>query len=103
MIPAEYTLFLSVALFSIGILGMATRRNLIVVLMAVELILNAANLAFITFARQLDSLDGMMMTFFTIVIAAPEVVVGLSIILAIYRKLHDLNIENLTLLSEKYE
>lgn len=80
----EY-LTLSMLLFSIGAGGVLIRRNAIVVFMCIELMLNATNLAFVTFARQHGNLDGQMAAFFVMVVAAAEVVVGLAIIVSIYR------------------
>ena len=80
----EYVVLSSI-LFTIGAIGVLTRRNAIVVFMCVELMLNAANLAFVTFARMHGSLDGQAVAFFTMVVAACEVVVGLAIIVTIYR------------------
>lgn len=80
----EY-LTLSMLLFTIGAGGVLVRRNAIVVFMCVELMLNATNLAFVAFARQHGNLDGQMAAFFVMVVAAAEVVVGLAIIVSIYR------------------
>ncbi|MFM8598539.1 MAG: NADH-quinone oxidoreductase subunit NuoK [Mycobacterium sp.] len=84
MNPVNY-LYLSALLFTIGAAGVLLRRNAIVMFMCVELMLNAANLAFVTFARMHGSLDGQAVAFFTMVVAACEVVVGLAIIVTIYR------------------
>jgi NADH-quinone oxidoreductase subunit K len=84
MNPANY-LYLSAALFTIGAAGVLLRRNAIVMFMCVELMLNAANLAFVTFARMHGHLDGQVVAFFTMVVAACEVVVGLAIIMTIFR------------------
>ncbi|MBU3685697.1 MAG: NADH-quinone oxidoreductase subunit NuoK [Mycobacteriaceae bacterium] len=84
MNPENY-LYLSALLFTIGAAGVLLRRNAIVMFMCVELMLNAANLAFVTFARMHGSLDGQAVAFFTMVVAACEVVVGLAIIVTIYR------------------
>ncbi|MCW2918083.1 MAG: NADH-ubiquinone oxidoreductase chain, partial [Actinomycetia bacterium] len=78
-------LVLSVILFTIGGVGVLVRRNAIVVFMCVELMLNATNLAFVTFSRQHGNLDGQIIAFFVMVVAAAEVVVGLAIIMAIFR------------------
>lgn len=84
MNPENY-LYLSALLFTIGAAGVLLRRNAIVMFMCVELMLNAANLAFVTFARMHGELEGQSVAFFTMVVAACEVVVGLAIIVAIYR------------------
>ena len=81
----EYYLLLSAVLFSIGALGVLVRRNAIVVFMCVELMLNASNLAFVTFARVHGTLEGQAVAFFVMVVAAAEVVVGLAVILTIFR------------------
>lgn len=84
MNPADY-LVLSAVLFTIGAIGVLLRRNAIVMFMCVELMLNATNLAFVTFSRMHGHLDGQVIAFFTMVVAACEVVVGLAIIMAIFR------------------
>jgi NADH-quinone oxidoreductase subunit K len=83
--PAHF-IFLSIILFVIGAIGVLVRRNAIVVFMCVELMLNAVNLTFVTFARMLDDIGGQSIVFFVMVVAAAEVVVGLAIIVAIYRR-----------------
>ncbi|SPX71613.1 NADH-quinone oxidoreductase subunit NuoK [Mycobacteroides abscessus] len=84
MNPDNY-LYLAALVFTIGAAGVMLRRNAIVVFMSVELMLNAANLAFVTFARMHGNLDGQVIAFFTMVVAATEVVVGLGIIMTIFR------------------
>ena len=84
MSPAHYVL-LAAILFSIGGVGVLIRRNAIVIFMCIELMLNACNLAFVTFARMHANLDGQVVAFFVMVVAAAEVVVGLAILMAIYR------------------
>ena len=81
----SYYLVLSAALFTIGAVGVLVRRNAIVVFMCVELMLNAVNLSLVTFARLNGQLDGQVMAFFVMVVAAAEVVVGLAIIMTIFR------------------
>ena len=98
MIPLTHILILSALLFSIGVLGVMLRRNVIVIFMSIELMLNAVNLSFIGFSRSLDSMTGVVFIFFIIVVAAAEAVVGLSIILAIYRTRKSLNIDDFNLL-----
>jgi NADH-quinone oxidoreductase subunit K len=85
MVPASYYIALSVALFTIGAVGFLIRRNLIVMFMSIELMLNAANLAFVTFSRQQQAMDGQVMVFFVMTVAAAEVAVGLAIIIALFR------------------
>ncbi len=95
--PANY-LYLSALLFTIGAAGVLLRRNAIVMFMCVELMLNAANLAFVTFARMHGNLEGQVVAFFTMVVAACEVVVGLAIILTIFRTRHSADVDESSLL-----
>jgi NADH-quinone oxidoreductase subunit K len=85
-VPAAFYLTLSAVLFTIGAIGLLVRRNVLVMFMCVELMLNAANLAFVTFARELNDVGGQVAVFFVLVVAAAEVVVGLGIIVAIFRR-----------------
>ncbi len=91
-------LVLSALLFSIGAMGVLVRRNAIVVFMCVELMLNASNLAFVTFARQLGNLDGQIAAFFVMVVAAAEVVVGLAIIMTMFRTRRSASVDDASLL-----
>jgi NADH-quinone oxidoreductase subunit K len=84
-VPAHHLLVFSLLLFAIGVLGVLTRRNAIIILMSIELIMNAANVNFIAFSRQLNNLGGQVFAVFTIAVAAGEVAVGLAVVLAIYR------------------
>ena len=84
MNPDNY-LYLAAILFTIGAVGVLVRRNALVVFMCIELMLNSANLAFVTFSRRLGGLDGQVLAFFTMVVAAAEVVVGLAIIMTVFR------------------
>ena len=93
----EY-LTLSMLLFTIGAGGVLIRRNAIVVFMCVELMLNATNLAFVSFSRQHGNLDGQMAAFFVMVVAAAEVVVGLAIIVSIYRTRQSISVDDASLL-----
>jgi NADH-quinone oxidoreductase subunit K len=95
--PGAY-LLLSAILFSIGVTGVLIRRNAIVVFMCVELMLNAVNLSFITFAKTNGSLDGQVLAFFVMVVAAAEVVVGLGILVAIFRKRSSTSVDDVNLL-----
>jgi NADH-quinone oxidoreductase subunit K len=95
--PANY-LYLSVAVFTIGAAGVLLRRSAIVMFMCVELMLNACNLAFVTFSRMHGHLDGQVVAFFTMVVAACEVVVGLAIIMTIYRTRRSANVDDANLL-----
>lgn len=97
MNPANY-LFLSALLFTIGAAGVLVRRNALIVFMCVELMLNAVNLTFVTFARMHGSLDGQVFAFFTMVVAAAEVVVGLAIIMSIFRTRRSVSVDENNLL-----
>jgi NADH-quinone oxidoreductase subunit K len=94
----EPYILLSAFLFSIGALGVLVRRNAIVVFMCVELMLNATNLAFVSFARQHGNLDGQIAAFFVMVVAAAEVVIGLAIIMAIFRTRRSASVDDANLL-----
>jgi len=98
MIPVAHVLTLSAALFAIGVAGVLVRRNAIVIFMCVELMLNAVNLAFVGFAYGMQSMVGVMVVFFVLVIAAAEAVVGLAIMLQIFRNRGTLNVEEMNLL-----
>ena len=89
---------LSAALFTIGALGVLIRRNAIIIFMSIELMLNAANLAFVAFARHHNDLNGQVIVFFVITVAAAEVAVGLALIVAIFRTKHSINIDELHML-----
>jgi NADH-quinone oxidoreductase subunit K len=97
MNPYNY-LYVAGLLFTIGAVGVVVRRNAIVVFMCVELMLNAANLTLVTFARINGTLDGQVVAFFTMVVAACEVVVGLAIIVTIYRSRRSASIDDASLL-----
>ena len=97
MSPAAYV-FLAVILFVIGGVGVLIRRNAIVIFMCVELMLNACNLAFVSFARMHGNLDGQVVAFFVMVVAAAEVVVGLAIVMAIYRARRSASVDDANLL-----
>ncbi|MDT5033369.1 MAG: NADH-quinone oxidoreductase subunit [Actinoplanes sp.] len=94
----DYYLVLSVILFTIGASGVLVRRNAIVLFMCIELMLNAANLALVTFARINGTLDGQIMAFFVMVVAAAEVVVGLAIIMSIFRTRRSASVDDANLL-----
>jgi NADH-quinone oxidoreductase subunit K len=91
-------LLLSALLFTIGVVGVLIRRNAIVVFMCIELMLNAVNLSFIAFARRNGALDGQVLSFFVMVVAAAEVVVGLGILVAIFRKRSSASVDDVNLL-----
>jgi NADH-quinone oxidoreductase subunit K len=92
----EHYLVVSVALFCLGLLGVILRRNLLVIYMSLELMLNAANLALVAFSRFNGHLNGKVMVFFVITVAAAEVAVGLALIVALYRKRQTAHVEDLT-------
>jgi len=94
----SYYIVLASALFTIGAVGVLIRRNAIVLFMCVELMLNAANLALVTFSRINGTLDGQIMAFFVMVVAAAEVVVGLGILVAIFRKRSSTSVDDVNLL-----
>ena len=85
MIPVGWTLALSAILFCIGVVGVLVRRNALVIFMSIELMLNAANLAFVAFASHMRSLDGQVFVFFVMTVAAAEVAIGLAIIVHLFR------------------
>jgi NADH-quinone oxidoreductase subunit K len=95
-VPTSYPLILSGVLFFIGALGVLTRRNAIVIFMSVELMLNAANLAFISFARAFEALAGQVFVFFVIAVAAAEVAVGLALIVAIFKTKQSIDVDQMS-------
>ncbi len=97
-VPLGYYLALSAVLFTMGAAGVLVRRNALVVFMSIELMLNSVNLSFIAFARQFGRIEGQVTVFFVVVIAAVEVVVGLAIIIAIFRSRDTVDIDDVDLL-----
>ena len=97
-IGLEHYLVVSVLLFCLGLLGVIVRRNLLVIYMSLELMLNAANLALVAFSRFNGHLNGQVMVFFIITVAAAEVAVGLALIVALYRKRQTAHVEDLTMM-----
>ncbi|MGH3324679.1 MAG: NADH-quinone oxidoreductase subunit NuoK [Streptomyces sp.] len=97
MSPVNYV-YLAAVLFTIGAAGVLIRRNAIVVFMCVELMLNAANLTLVAFSRIHGNLDGQIMAFFVMVVAAAEVVVGLAIIVMLYRSRHSASVDDASLM-----
>ena len=95
MLPTQYYLGLSFILFALGALGVLIRRNAIIMFMSIELMLNAANLAFVAFARAREELDGQVFVFFIMAVAAAEVAVGLALIVAIFRTKHNIDIDQM--------
>jgi NADH-quinone oxidoreductase subunit K len=98
MIPVEYSLTLSAVLFTLGVLGVLIRRNVIVLLMCVELMLNAVNLAFVALADHLDSVEGLLYVFFVMTVAAAEASVGLAIVVALHRTRKTVYVDEVDLL-----
>ncbi len=98
MIPLSWYIILSGILFTIGVIGVLTRRNAIIIFMCIELMLNAVNLAFVTFSRQLNSMDGQIFVFFIMTVAAAEAAVGLAIIVAIFRNKATVNVDDINLM-----
>ena len=97
-VTGNYYLVLAALLFTIGAIGLLVRRNVLVMFMCVELMLNAANLAFVAFARMHGNLDGQVIAFFVMVVAAAEVVVGLAILMAIFRTRRSTSVDDASLL-----
>ena len=91
MIPLSHYLIVSAVLFAIGTAGVFLRRNLITILLAIEIMLNAVNLTFVAFGRQLGSVDGQIIVFFVMAVAAAEAAVGLAIVISLYRHRESLN------------
>lgn len=98
MVGAEHFLLLSAVLFALGAAGVVVRRNVIVMFMSIELMLNAANLAFVAFAQRLGNIDGQTMVFFVMTVAAAEAAVGLAVFLALFRTRETLNVDEIGLL-----
>ena len=98
MVPLSHYLTLSAILFSIGVLGVLTRRNAILVFLAVEIMLSAVNLAFVALSRFGGNLDGQVMVFFTITVAAAEAAVGLAIVVAMFRRRESVDISDFNVL-----
>jgi NADH-quinone oxidoreductase subunit K len=98
VVPMSWYLALSAIVFVIGVVGVLIRRNALIIFMSVELMLNAANLAFVTFARYLDSLDGQVFVFFVMTVAAAEVAIGLAIIVNVFRLKETVYVDEINLL-----
>ena len=96
MVPIYYYLGLSVILFSLGALGVILRRNAIVIFMSLEMMFNAANLAFIAFALYFKNLSGQIFVFFVMTVAAAEVAVGLALMVAIFRSKHTIDVDDVS-------
>lgn len=98
MVPTEFYLIVSAVLFLIGVLGVLIRRNAIIIFMCVELMLNAANLAFVAAAHHLKQMNGQVFVFFVMVVAAAEVAVGLAIIVTLFRNKETVDVDQVNLL-----
>jgi NADH-quinone oxidoreductase subunit K len=96
MVPETYYIVLSAILFTIGALGVLIRRNALIIFMSVELMLNAANLAFVAFANTYHQLNGQIIVFFVIAVAAAEVAVGLALIVAIFKTKHSIDVDQMS-------
>ena len=94
-VPLDFYVVLSALLFALGLAGVLLRRNAIIVFMSIELMLNAANLAFVAFGRQTGSMDGQLFVFFVMTVAAAEVAVGLALIVAIFRTRKSIDVDEL--------
>ncbi len=100
MVPTTWYLYLAAILFTIGLSGVVVKRNALIVMMCVELMLNAANLTFLAFARQNGNVSGHAIAFFVIAVAAAEAAVGLAIVIAIFRTRGALNVDEVTALHD---
>jgi NADH-quinone oxidoreductase subunit K len=100
MVPLTHFLYLAAALFVIGMCGVLVRRNVLIVLMSIELMLNAANIALVTFSRHWGDLDGQVIAFFTIAVAAAEAAVGLAIVVAVFRARTGIDIDDVRTLRD---
>jgi len=98
MIPSQHLLVLSLVLLAIGMTGVLLRRNVIIILMSIELILNAANINFVAFSRYWNNLAGQIFSIFNITIAAAEVAVGLAIVIALFRNRDTVNVDEMNLM-----
>jgi NADH-quinone oxidoreductase subunit K len=98
MIPLSYYLALSAIIFVIGLVGVLIRRNLIIILLSIELMFNAANINFVAFSHYLQAITGQVFVFFVMTVAAAEVAIGLAIIIALYRGRATINVEEISLM-----
>lgn len=95
VVPVQYYIFVSAALFSIGVMGVLLRRNAIIIFMSIELMLNSVNLLLVAFSTYHNDLNGQVFVFFIMAVAAAEVAVGLAILVTIFRNLHTVDIDEL--------
>jgi NADH-quinone oxidoreductase subunit K len=98
MVDLYYYLVLSSIVFILGVVGVLIRRNIIIILLSIELMFNAANINFVAFAHYLQSINGQVFVFFVMTVAAAEVAIGLAIIIAVYRHREVLNVEQVNLM-----
>ena len=98
MVPIHHYLFLGAALFTIGVIGVLTRKNIMVILMSIELMMNAVNINLIAFSRHLGQTEGQVFAIFVITVAAAEAAVGLGIIIAMFRNKETMNINEIDLM-----
>lgn len=98
MVPTSYYLILSAILFTIGVLGVLVRRNALIIFMSVEMMMNAANLAFVALSRQFGTLDGQVFVFVVMAVAAAEVAIGLAIVMGIIRHRDTVNVDRIHLM-----
>jgi len=98
MLPVAYYVGLSAILFIIGVVGVLTRRNAIIIFMSIELMLNSANLAFVAFARVYEAMSGQIFVFFVLAVAAAEVAVGLALIVSIFHTKRSIDVDHISTL-----
>jgi len=98
MVPLYYYLVLSSIVFVLGVVGVLIRRNIIIILLSIELMFNAANINFVAFSHYLQSINGQVFVFFVMTVAAAEVAIGLAIIISVYRHREVVNVEQINLL-----
>ena len=98
MVPLSYYLALSAVLFVIGVVGVLIRKNVIIILLSIELMLNATNINFVAFSHYLQDITGQVFVFFVMTVAAAEVAIGLAIIIALYRNRSTINVEDISLM-----
>jgi NADH-quinone oxidoreductase subunit K len=96
MVPVNYYIVLSAILFTIGVVGVLTRRNALIIFMSIELMLNAANLAFVAFGSVIKSFSGQIFVFFVIAVAAAEVAVGLALIVEIFKSKRSIDVDQMS-------
>jgi NADH-quinone oxidoreductase subunit K len=96
MVPVNYYIVLSAILFTLGVVGVLTRRNALIIFMSIELMLNAANLAMVAFSSVIQSFSGQIFVFFVIAVAAAEVAVGLALIVEIFKTKHSIDVDQMS-------